>query len=123
MTALIEITGLRAYGYHGVMEFEREQGQYFVVDAKIWIDHERAAFTDELEHTVSYAEIAELIVANVGANPVNLLEKLAQRLADEVLRAAGPVAKKVKIKVSKPDAPIQLYFENVSVTAKAKRDY
>jgi dihydroneopterin aldolase len=52
---------------------------------------------------------------------VNLLETLSQRLADEVLFAASPWAKSVKITVSKPDAPIDLYFDTVSVTAKAKR--
>jgi dihydroneopterin aldolase len=52
---------------------------------------------------------------------VNLLETLSQRLADEILFAASPWAKKVKVTVSKPDAPIDLYFDTVSVTAKAKR--
>lgn len=122
MLQKIELKGLRVYGYHGVLDFERQEGQYFVVDAKIWVDASRAVATDSIENTVSYAEIAELISANVKANPVNLLESLAQRLAQEVLMASGPLAQKVKIKVSKPDAPIHLYFENVSVSAKAKRD-
>jgi dihydroneopterin aldolase len=52
---------------------------------------------------------------------VNLLETLSQRLADDILAAAGPWAKKVKVTVSKPDAPIDLYFDTVSVTAKARR--
>ena len=121
MTQKIRIRGLRVYGYHGVLEHERNEGQYFIVDATITIDSERAASTDDISNTVSYAEIAHLISENVRNNPVNLLETLSQRLADEVLFAASPWAKKVKIKVSKPDAPIDLYFEDVSVTAKAKR--
>ena len=121
MTQKIRIRGLRVYGYHGVLEHERSEGQYFIVDATITVDSERAAATDDIANTVSYAEIAQLIAENVRNNPVNLLETLSQRLADEVLFAASPWAKKVKIKVSKPDAPIDLYFEDVSVTAKAKR--
>ena len=121
MTQKICIRGLRVYGYHGVLEHERSEGQYFIVDATITVDSERAAATDDIANTVSYAEIAQLIAENVRNNPVNLLETLSQRLADEVLFAASPWAKKVKIKVSKPDAPIDLYFEDVSVTAKAKR--
>lgn len=121
MTQKIRIRGLRVYGYHGVLEHERNEGQYFIVDATITIDSERASATDDISNTVSYAEIAHLISENVRNNPVNLLETLSQRLADEVLFAASPWAKKVKIKVSKPDAPIDLYFEDVSVTAKAKR--
>jgi 7,8-dihydroneopterin aldolase/epimerase/oxygenase len=121
MTQKIEIRGLRIFGHHGVMEHERKNGQYFVVDAKIWIDSERAAATDDISNTVSYAEIAQLISKNVGKNPVNLLETLSQRLADEVLFAASPWATKVKITVSKPDAPIDLFFDTVAVTASAKK--
>jgi dihydroneopterin aldolase len=121
MTQKIQIRGLRVYGYHGVMEHEREEGQYFIVDASIKVDAERASATDDISNTVSYAEIAQLIADNVRNNPVNLLETLSQRLADEILAAAGPWAKKVKVTVSKPDAPIDLYFETVCVTAKAKR--
>jgi 7,8-dihydroneopterin aldolase/epimerase/oxygenase len=122
MTQKIQIKGLRVYGYHGVLEHERQEGQYFIVDASIKIDAERASATDDIANTVSYAELAKLISENVRNNPVNLLETLAQRLADEVLFAASPFASKVKITVSKPDAPIDLYFETVSVSAKAKRD-
>jgi len=120
MTQKIQIKGLRVYGYHGVLEHERQDGQYFIVDATITIDSERASATDDIANTVSYAEIANLISENVRNNPVNLLETLSQRLADEVLFAASPWAKKVKITVSKPDAPIDLYFDTVQVTAKAK---
>lgn len=121
MTQKIKIRGLRVYGFHGVLDFEREEGQYFVVDATIWINPERAIQTDDIQNTVSYAELAELIARDVRENPVNLLESLASRLAERVLSASGPLATKVKVKVSKPDAPIQLYFDDVSVTAKAKR--
>lgn len=122
MTQKIQIKGLRVYGYHGVLEHERQEGQYFIVDATIKVDADRASATDDISNTVSYAELAHLISENVRNNPVNLLETLAQRLADEVLFAASPWASKVKITVSKPDAPIDLYFETVSVSAKAKRD-
>ena len=121
MTQKIQIKGLRIYGYHGVLEHERDEGQYFIIDASIKVDAERASSTDDIANTVSYAEIAQLISENVKNNPVNLLETLAQRLADEVLFAASPWAKSVKITVSKPDAPIDLFFDTVTVTAKAKR--
>jgi dihydroneopterin aldolase len=120
MTQKIQIKGLRVYGYHGVLDHERQDGQYFIVDATIVINSDRASSTDDIINTVSYAEIANLISENVRNNPVNLLETLSQRLADEVLFAASPWAKKVKITVSKPDAPIDLYFDTVRVTAKAK---
>ena len=120
MNQKIQIKGLRVYGYHGVLEHERQDGQYFIVDATILIDANRASATDDISNTVSYAEIANLISENVRSNPVNLLEVLANRLANEVLFSASPWAKKVKITVSKPDAPIDLYFDTVKVTAKVK---
>ena len=120
MNQKIQIKGLRVFGYHGVLEHERQDGQYFIVDATILIDANRASATDDISNTVSYAEIAKLISENVRSNPVNLLETLANRLANEVLFSASPWAKKVKITVSKPDAPIDLYFDTVKVTAKVK---
>lgn len=121
MTQKVEIRGLRVFGHHGVLEHERKNGQYFLIDTKIWIDSERASATDDIANTVSYDDIAQLIANNVKQNPVNLLETLAQRLADEVFFAASPWARKVKVTVSKPDAPIDLFFDTVSVTAQAKR--
>lgn len=121
MTQKIEIRSLRIFGHHGVMEHERKNGQYFIIDAKIWIDSTRAAATDDISNTVSYAEIAQLISKNVAQNPVNLLETLSQRLADEIFFAASPWARKVKVTVSKPDAPIDLFFDTVAVTASAKK--
>jgi dihydroneopterin aldolase len=122
MDQRIEIKGLRVYGYHGVMDFERQEGQYFIIDATIWLDASRAVQTDSISDTVSYAELAQLISNDVRHNPVNLLETLSQRLADLLLISAGPLARKTKVKVGKPDAPIDLYFETVTVTAKAKRN-
>lgn len=61
--------GVEAYGYHGVFPAEKRQGQKFVVDVVVWTDFRRAAETDDLRHTVSYAELADLVVRMV-AGPV-----------------------------------------------------
>ena len=121
MNQKIQIKGLRVYGYHGVLDFEKQEGQYFIIDASIWLDATRAVQTDSIADTVSYAELAQLISKDVRSNPVNLLETLSQRLAELLLVSSGPLAKKTKVIVSKPDAPIDLFFETVKVTAKAKR--
>jgi dihydroneopterin aldolase len=122
MKQIIQIKGLRVYGYHGVLDFEKQEGQYFIIDASIWLDATRAVQTDSIADTVSYAELAHLIAKDVKSNPVNLLETLSQRLAELLLVSSGPLAKKTKVTVSKPDAPIDLFFETVKVTAKAKRE-
>src|SRR6185437_1195496 len=75
------LSGLRAYGYHGVLAFEREHGQVFVVDAVIWLDTSAAARTDDLASTVDYGSLASRLAEIVAGEPVALLETLAQRLA------------------------------------------
>ena len=120
----IKLTGLRVYAHHGVFDFERQNGQDFYVDATVWIEGDRAAFNDDLNHTVHYGDLAKAIVDNVKQQPVDLLETLAQRLLDLVLNWGGPAGpvQKAEITIHKPNAPIIYEFKDVSVTVKAKKD-
>ena len=77
----ITLTGVRAFGYHGVYPDERLEGQEFVVDATMYVSTARAAASDDVVDTIHYGEVAERIVALVQGEPVNLLETLAARLA------------------------------------------
>lgn len=110
----ITLTGVRATGYHGVFEHERREGQEFIVDARLFLDTSHAAETDEVTDTVHYGEVAERIVAIVAGEPVNLLERLAQRLADALL--SEPLVRRVRVTVHKPQAPITVPFGDVAVT-------
>ncbi len=110
----ITLTGVRAFGYHGVYPDEKREGQEFVVDAVLELSLRRAAETDDVVDTVHYGELAERLVAVVEGEPVDLLETLAQRLADDVLSDARIDA--VTITVHKPQAPITVPFGDVSVT-------
>ena len=80
MNGRIALTGLRARGFHGVFDFEREQGQDFVVDVLLELDLAKAAATDDVADTVHYGELAERLVAVITGEPVNLIETLADRL-------------------------------------------
>jgi len=111
----IELKGLKAYGYHGVAEFERQYGQDFFVDVNLWLDATKAAETDDVTNTVHYGELADAIVANVKQNPVNLLETLTARLANLVLNY-DPQIESVDVTVHKPQAPIDHPFTDVSVS-------
>ncbi|MEY4995261.1 MAG: hypothetical protein RLZ65_1110 [Actinomycetota bacterium] len=108
----IAIRGLEVYAHHGVLQFERDLGQVFVIDATFTV---AAGTSDDLEESVSYAEIAELIADDVKQNPVNLIETLAHRLHSKVM-ARSPRIRRAEITVHKPSAPIDLKFEDVSVT-------
>jgi 7,8-dihydroneopterin aldolase/epimerase/oxygenase len=110
----IAVRGLRARGQHGVYEHERRDGQDFIVDVVLELDTRPAASGDDLSATVDYGGLAVRLVAIVQGPAVDLLETLAQRLAEECLRA-GPV-QTVEVTVHKPQAPIPVPFDDVTVT-------
>jgi dihydroneopterin aldolase len=110
----ITLTGLRVFGRHGVFEDERRVGQHFVVAATLYVSTAAAAASDDVLDTVHYGEVAERTAAIVSGDPVNLLEALAQRIADALLAYDG--VRMVAVTVHKPDAPIDLQFADVSVT-------
>src|SRR6266480_804101 len=85
MSDRIALTGLKARGWHGVYDFERAQGQEFVVDVVLELDLAKAAATDDVADTVHYGQLADRLVAVVTGEPVALVETLADRLAGECL--------------------------------------
>jgi dihydroneopterin aldolase len=115
----ITLTGLTVRGYHGVFDFERREGQDFVVDVVLELDTTRAARTDDLDDTVHYGVLAENLAAVISGEPVNLLEKLAARLADVCLADVRVGA--ATVTVHKPQAPIPLTFTDVAVTIRRER--
>jgi dihydroneopterin aldolase len=115
----ITLTGLRATGFHGVFEHERRDGQEFIVDVVVEFDVRQAAVTDEVTHTVNYAEVAELVEAHITGEPVNLIETLAERIAMNMLGLA--LVEAVEVTVHKPTAPIPSTFADVSVSIRRER--
>ena len=115
----IEIRGLRAQGHHGVYAFERERGQVFLCDAVLELDTSAAAAGDDLHRTVNYADLARELYAVLAGDPVNLLETLAQHLADVCL--AHDVVEAVEITVHKPQAELGVPFDDVVVTIRRQR--
>ena len=116
---LITLTGLRVFGYHGVFDFERREGQDFVIDVALEIDTRPAAASDQVTDTVHYGELAQALAAVVSGEPVNLIETLCARLAEVALGDARVQA--ATVTVHKPQAPIPLTFADVSVTVRRTR--
>ncbi|HEY4267867.1 MAG TPA: dihydroneopterin aldolase [Galbitalea sp.] len=110
----ITITGLRATGFHGVFDDERRDGQEFVVDIIVWLDTRTASSSDDLEATVHYGVLAEEVVAAIERDPVDLIETVAERIAQVAL--AHPAAESVRVTLHKPSAPITVPFDDVSIT-------
>lgn len=115
----VTLRGLSVRGHHGVFQHEREDGQTFVVDLVLALDTAPAAADDDLERTVHYGVLAEQVAAVVAGEPVNLIETLAQRVADVCLEHEA--VQEVEVTVHKPDAPIAVPFEDVAVTITRRR--
>ena len=116
----IVLRGIRAQGHHGVYAFERERGQMFRVDAVLELDTGPAAADDDLSRTFNYAELAKGLYTVLASEPVNLLETLAQRLADVCL-VAYPLVDAVEITVHKPQAELGVPFDDVAVSIRRER--
>ena len=109
----IHLRGLEVFAHHGVFDFEEEQGQTFVVDVSIEVDLADAGASDELTSTVDYGELARTVHARVESERHNLIERVAQRVAETVLE--HPLVQSVDVLVHKPGAPIPLAFSDVVV--------
>jgi dihydroneopterin aldolase len=113
-TDRITLSGLRVRGFHGVFPAERRDGQDFVLDVTLEIDTAPAAASDDLVDTVDYGGLAGALAAAVERDPVDLLETLAQRLAEVCL--ADERVQRATVTVHKPQASIPLSFDDVAVT-------
>lgn len=114
MADRIEVRGIRAVGYHGVLDFERVEGQEFSIDVALTVDAASAAAADDLTLTVDYSAIAQMAYEHITGEPHQLIETLAHRLADDILRVPGVLG--VTVAVHKPSAPIPVAFDDVVVT-------
>ena len=114
MADRITLTGLSVYGYHGVFDHEKRDGQTFLIDLTLWLDLTAAVQTDDLRTTVHYGELAEMAAKVVAGPPRDLIEAVAGEIADTVMTTYPVHA--VEVTIHKPSAPIPLTFADVSVT-------
>ncbi|MFS3127249.1 dihydroneopterin aldolase [Nocardioides sp. Bht2] len=115
----LTIVGVECYGHHGVFDFERREGQTFVVDLTLGLDTRPAAASDALADTVDYGTLVLAVKAAVENDPVDLIETLIQRVADVCL--LDPRVEWTRVTLHKPDAPIDATFSDVALTITRKR--
>ena len=120
MSDELTVTGLECWGHHGVFDFERREGQAFVVDLVLGLDTAPAAASDDLHDTVDYGSLVTQVKACVETDPVDLIETLAQRIADVCLLADR--VEWARVTVRKPDAPIDATLSGVALTITRKRE-
>ena len=109
----VEITGLSLYTRHGVTEAERELGQRLVIDASFELSDCDAMVTDRVEDTVDYGDACEQIALAAQERSYATLERLCAAIAARLTDRYA--AESVRVKATKPEPPIALPVEEVSV--------
>ena len=112
------LIGIRGFGYHGVFESERLNGQEFIVDVEMSADFEN--LNDDLNQTIDYSKIIDLVSGEIVSNPVNLIETLAERIAIKILEFESKI-KKIIITVHKPSAPVSANVSDIAVSISKER--
>lgn len=115
----IFINQMHFYGYHGIFEEENTLGQKFIVDVELMCSVREAAATDDVTKTMNYAQVYELVKAEVEGTRVKLLETLAEHIAKQLLTHF--IIQEVRVRVTKPDPPIPGYFQSVGVEVIRRR--
>jgi dihydroneopterin aldolase len=109
----IEISGLSLYTRHGVSDAERELGQRLVFDVVFELDECDATVTDRVEDTIDYGDVCEQIALAAQERSYKTLERLCTAVADRMIDRFG--AESVRVKAAKPEPPIALPVDEVSV--------
>lgn len=116
----IKISNLRVFAYHGVNPEEKRDGQLFVLDITAHIDLSKAAESDDLNDTVSYAKMIKTARRVMQSKSNDLLESTAQQVIDALFEEFPPI-QEVEVLLKKPDAPIKADFDWVAVELCRKR--
>ncbi len=114
MSDQILLTGIHGFGYHGLFEHERSNGQDFYVDLALDVNLEMASRSDSIQDTINYGEIIDLVVTEITSNPVSLIERLAGRIAERILNSHMRV-NSVTVTVHKPQAPVAASMKDIAV--------
>ena len=116
----IYVNGMEFYGYHGVFKEENKLGQRFRVDLMIELNLKNAGETDDLEHTVNYAELYNCCKKIVEGKPYKLVEAVAEQIAKEII-ANFDIVQYCTVKMIKPDPPIPGHYKEVAVEIRRGR--
>ena len=111
----IRISGIRGFGFHGVYEDERFNGQDFFVDVTLQLDLTKASQMDDFSETVDYGDVCNFVMSEITGAPIDLIEKLAGRIANGLM-AQHPKVNSLQVTVHKPGAPVKAEVIDISVT-------
>jgi dihydroneopterin aldolase/2-amino-4-hydroxy-6-hydroxymethyldihydropteridine diphosphokinase len=117
----ILIKDLKLFGYHGVRDEEKQDGQEFLFNIKILLNKDGLTGEDNIERTLNYSEVIKLVKKINDGRRFDLLETLSRTVAEEILKLS-PLAEKVKVRVEKISPPTKEDLYSVGVICKLQRD-
>ena len=121
MKTVLFIDNLEVFANHGLFEEENKLGQKFIFDIKCELNYKKAMFSDEMTDSISYADIAEVVVKTATTNTFNLLERLAGEILKNIF-TEFPQIDNITLKINKPGATIKYHFEKCGVEVKTSRE-
>lgn len=121
MKTVLFIDNLEVFANHGLFEEENKLGQKFIFDIECELNYKKAMFSDEMTDSISYADIAEVVVETAMTNTFNLLERLAGEILKNIFTEFSQI-KNIKLKINKPGAPIKYHFERCGVEVNVSRE-
>ena len=116
----ILIKGLRAFAYHGVRDYEKKNGQSFILDLTLYLSLDKASRSDELNDTVSYSSVSKTALRIFTENRFDLIERAAGAVADGILLEHAQI-QQITVQIKKPRAPVSADFEYMAVELTRKR--
>ena len=121
MKTVLFIDNLEVFANHGLFEEENKLGQKFIFDIECELNYKKAMISDEMTDSISYADIAEVVVKTAMTNTFNLLERLAGEILKNIFTEFSQI-KNIKLKINKPGAPIKYHFERCGVEVNVSRE-
>lgn len=121
MKTVLFIDNLEVFANHGLFEEENKLGQKFIFDIGCELNYKKAMFSDEMTDSISYADIAEVVVETATTNTFNLLERLAGEILKNIFTEFSQI-ENIKLKINKPGAPIKYHFEKCGVEVNVSRE-
>lgn len=110
----IRIDNLQIRAFHGVYADEKDRGQNFYVNAVLYTDTHKPGMTDNLDESTDYGEVCKCIYSTMTKNTYDLIETACEHIAYDIL-LSFPMIKEVDVELRKPEAPIPMEFESVSI--------
>ena len=121
MKTVLFIDNLEVFANHGLFEEENKLGQKFIFDIECELNYKKAMISDEMTDSISYADIAEVVVTTATTNTFNLLERLAGEILKNIFTEFSQI-ENINLKINKPRAPIKYHFEKCGVEVNVSRE-